>query len=51
MYLPGRYVELGRYIMSGFKTLSHTMYECKYHYRIFEAQMGEYLKLRNTLAL
>jgi len=38
--------------MSGFKKLSHTIYECKYHivfcpkyrYRIFEGQIGEYAK-------
>ena len=59
MYLPGRYAGLGRYIMNGFRKLSHNMYECKYHlvfcpkycYRIFEDQIGEYLKLRNILAL
>src|SRR5512136_2080667 len=38
--------------MSEFKKLSHTIYECKYHivfcpkyrYRIFEGQIGEYVK-------
>ena len=38
--------------MSGFKKLSHTIYECKYNmvfcpqyrYRIFEGQIGEYAK-------
>jgi putative transposase len=31
MCLPGRYAEDGRHIMSRFKRLSHTIYECKYH--------------------
>ncbi len=52
MYPPGRYAEKGRYIMSSFKKLSHTIYECKYHlvfcpkyrYEIFEGQVGEYAK-------
>ena len=52
MYLPGRYAKQGRYIMSGFRKLSHTIYECKYHivfcpkyrYRIFDGQVGEYAK-------
>lgn len=38
--------------MSGFKKLSHSIWECKYHivfcpkyrYRIFEGQIGEYAK-------
>ena len=38
--------------MRGFKKVSHTIYECKYHivfcpkyrYRIFEGQIGEYAK-------
>ena len=52
MYLSGRCVTYGRYIMSRFKKLSHTIYECKYHivfcpkyrYPIFEGTVGEYAK-------
>ena len=52
MCLPGRYGIDGRHIMSRFKKLSHTIYECKYHvvfcpkyrYPIFEGKIGEYAK-------
>ena len=56
MYLqgPGRYKEtMRRYIMSKrFKKLSHTIYECKYHFaicpkyrfRIFKGEIAEYTK-------
>jgi putative transposase len=53
MYLPERYLEIGRYIMSDrFKRLSHTIYECKYHivfcpkyrFRIFKDEIAEYTK-------
>jgi putative transposase len=52
MCLPGRYAEVGRHIISRFKRLSHTIYECKYHivfclkyrYPILEGNVGEYAK-------
>jgi len=50
MNLPGRY--RGRFDMSRFKKLSHTIYECKYHvvmcpkyrHRIFSGEVGEYAR-------
>ena len=52
MCLPGRCALDGRHIMSRFKKLSHTIYECKYHiifcpkyrYPIFDGKVGEYAK-------
>jgi putative transposase len=49
---PGRYAEVGRLIMSKFRRLSHTIYECKYHivfcpkyrYSILDGNVGEYAK-------
>ena len=53
MYLPERYHEIGRHIVSSrFRRLSHTIYECKYYivfcpkylFRIFKDEIAEYTK-------